>query len=602
MAAFVWLLPQLMLGQSRIDLDIAESYYRAGKIDKALELYESLYRQKPGDSIYLDRYRQALFNLQKYDKLIDVLKDEITRQPQNQILQFQLAQCYYLKSMPDKGDELLEAILKKAQSVTAFNDAFYVLEQVKYYERIERFVEIGRKKFQNPDIFAHQAAAAYLFLADYPKATKEYLRLFRSGAGDFYSVQSNILSYATEANPDILHATIKAVEEEKPLFKDSSRLLLSQILLRLYLEAKDYEGAFRENTFLDDGLGANGGQLLGFAEQSLAEKEFDMAIKAYQTAVEKSRVPGNVSQARFGYAKTLELQAQAEPDTAKRRVKYGRALLAYTEYEKAYPVSNKMPDVLLSIVRISIEALGNKATDSEAVQKLQTRYSYFPQAYAAQVLMAKQLVRKNKISEALTLLEALKSSPYGDEESRAEAAYLLGKLNFYKSSFNDATALLATVPLRTSVGNDAVQLRLLIVEALADSVKNENAVKSLADFVEVFRLEDQYQLTAALEKLAKWLEQNPNSSLVDDALEEKARLEEMNSPREAVKTYEQLLKDYPQSFYADKALFQLGRIHEEKLSIPEKAISYYQRLISDYPKSLYAKDARARLRQLMRPS
>lgn len=583
-------------------MDLAESYYRAGKIDKALEIYDSLYRQKQGDPIYLERYRQALFDLQKYDKLIDVLKDEIGRQPQNQILQFQLAQCYYLKSMPEKGDEQLEAILKKAQSVTAFNDAFYVLEQVKHYDRIERFVEIGRKKFQNPDIFAQQAAAAYLFLADYPKATKEYLRLFRSGAGDFYSAQSNILSYATEANPDILRTTIKAVEEEKPLFKDSSRLLLSQILLRLYLDAKDFEGAFRENVFLDEGLGVNGGQLLGFAEQAIGQKEFDVSLKAYQKVAEKSRVPENVSLARFGCAKVLELQAQVEPDTAKRRVKYARALSAYTEYEKVYPVSNKMPDALLSIVRISSEVLGNNSEASAAVRKLQARYSYFPQAYAAQVLMAKRLVCEDKISEAETQLNALKTSPYGDEENRAEAAYLFGKLSFYRSDFNDATALLATIPLRTAVGNDAVQLRLLIVEALADSANDPGAVKTLADFAEVLKLEDQNQPARALEKLTKWLEQNSNSSLLDDALAEKARLEEVSSPQEAVKTYESLLKAYPQSFYADKALFQLGRIHEEKLHSPEKAISCYQRLINDYPKSLYARDARARLRQLMQPS
>ncbi|NTW49410.1 MAG: tetratricopeptide repeat protein [Chlorobiales bacterium] len=602
LAAILWACPQNAPAQSRIDLDVAESYYRAGNYDKALDLLESLYHQKPDEFLYLERYRQLLFELQRYDKLIAVLEPEVERQPKNSALQLQLAQCYYLKNLPLKGDATLDAIVKDARTVSVFNALLQSLEQVKAYERVEKFVLLGRKKFENPDIFAQQAAAAYLFLADYTNATKEYLKLLRTGAGDFYSVQATILSYATAANPDILRATIKAIEAEKPAHKAFSRPLLSQLLSALYLEAEDYEGALRENTFIDETAGSNGAQLISFAEVALEQGEFDVTVRAYQIVEGKSAIPNNVNHARFGYANVLELLAQAEPDTVKRRLKYEQACAAYMVYEKAYPGSNKMPDVLLAIARISAEALGKRAAATQAVQKLESLYPQFPQTYSAEVLMAKLLIRESKTSEAKETLGAIKEALFGNDEDHSEATYLLGKLCFYDGNFTEAIALLSAVPLQTRVSNDALQLRLLVLEGLADSLKSTNAIKVLRDFTVVLHLDDQGNHAEALRRLQGWLEQNLESSLLDDALAEKAKLEEPHSPKDAAKTYAELLALYPQGFYADKSLFQLGRLYQEQLGDPEKAISYYQRLISDYPKSLYVRDARARLRQLMRPS
>ncbi|UCE05337.1 MAG: tetratricopeptide repeat protein [bacterium] len=66
---------------------------------------------------------------------------------------------------------------------------------------------------------------------------------------------------------------------------------------------------------------------------------------------------------------------------------------------------------------------------------------------------------------------------------------------------------------------------------------------------------------------------------------EATQFEKQENFKEAIIAYEQLIKDYPHSNYADSILFKIGQIYSNNLSDFESAIDAHKRLIKKYPDS-----------------
>jgi len=66
---------------------------------------------------------------------------------------------------------------------------------------------------------------------------------------------------------------------------------------------------------------------------------------------------------------------------------------------------------------------------------------------------------------------------------------------------------------------------------------------------------------------------------------EAMQFERQENFKEAIITYEQLIKDYPHSNYADSTLFKIGQIYSNNLADFEQAIDAHKRLIKKYPDS-----------------
>jgi len=66
---------------------------------------------------------------------------------------------------------------------------------------------------------------------------------------------------------------------------------------------------------------------------------------------------------------------------------------------------------------------------------------------------------------------------------------------------------------------------------------------------------------------------------------EAQQFEKQEDFKGAIKVYEQLIKDYPESQTADSILFRIGQIYSNNLADFENAIKVHQRLIEKYPDS-----------------
>jgi outer membrane protein assembly factor BamD (BamD/ComL family) len=66
----------------------------------------------------------------------------------------------------------------------------------------------------------------------------------------------------------------------------------------------------------------------------------------------------------------------------------------------------------------------------------------------------------------------------------------------------------------------------------------------------------------------------------------------------SVKSFKELIKDYPNSSYADEAQLRIGEIYEILIENYASAEKEYESLLINYPNSIYVDETRKRIRTL----
>ncbi|MGI9174210.1 MAG: tetratricopeptide repeat protein, partial [Rhodothermales bacterium] len=109
----------------------------------------------------------------------------------------------------------------------------------------------------------------------------------------------------------------------------------------------------------------------------------------------------------------------------------------------------------------------------------------------------------------------------------------------------------------------------------------------------------QHQPQAALDTLDVLLAEVGNHPLADEACFLRARaLREARQTEAALAALREFPLIHPESYLADQSLFLAAEIQEEEQSDVDGAIKTYTQLLADYPGSLFAQEARVRIRRL----
>ena len=601
----VFFMPLASQAQRANDFEIAEALFQAGNYEKAAELFEKLYQTNATQIFVVERLRESWFQLRAFDKLIPFLQKELAREKSGGAtiaMKLQLAQCFLEKNEREKADAVLNNLCDGRSTLAQFRSVIFALQRGKFYEYVVKTAQQARQVFGNQMLFADESAEAFVLLGRYKDATDEFLKVLRDDVADFGKVQAQILSYASKSNPTVLKETLAAMEQARDRFPASTlgRQFLSQLLTQLYIESGNIEGAFEETAARDKFMGARGAQLLGFARTALDQKEVSIARRAYQKIIADAEDVAFVQRAKLGLARVLEREADLQP--ASRNEKLQQAVNAYRDYEQTYRLTMEMPDVLLSWATLEFQKLGNLDAATVTAKRLLERFYESQPARAAEVLLAKIKLEKNEFNGLAQSLTTLANHPNASPEIRAEAAFTLARVQFYEHRFEEALKTVSDVDVARNAGNDALELRLSLIEAFGDTARNPASLESLKSYADAMRLIAQKKFVDAKAMLEAMRALFPTSKLLDDALMQKGRLDEKTSPAQAAQTYDDLVKAYPKSFYADRALWRLADLSETELKDKAKAADAYERLLRDYPRSFHAKDARERLRKLKETS
>lgn len=579
--------------QPGTDEQLALQYYQNKEFDKALDYYEKLYNKK-SPQLFYSQYLNCLLETKDFKKAEKIVKKHIKQNPESLNFQIDLGIVYTRSEEPEKA----KAEWEKAVKQIKYDDQVFTVANgfmsIGQFDLAIAAYQKGRRISQTNYMYSFELADAYKAKGDKLAMINELLDVLEANDSYIQSVQ-NSLQTSFGNDSDTKQNELLKGELLKRISKSPDKTIFSELLIWMQIQQKDWEGSFVQGKALDKRKKEEGGRIMGLAQLYAQNEAYDIAAKAYQYVIAKG------SDSYFYTNARMEL---VNVQYTKIVSKGNYNLQDLTDLEKNYEVtiqelgkSSSTVSLLKNFAHLKAFYL-NKS--QEAINLLNEAIE-LPQLSSIQQAECKLelgdiLLMTGQIWDASLLYSQVEKSFKYDVIGQ-EAKFRNAKVSYYNGDFGWAQAQLDVLKGATSklIANDAMDLSLMISDALAmDTVTTPLLMYARADLLSFQNKDDEANKT--LDSINTLF---PNHALADDILYKKAKIAlKKANYNDAVKYYEDILKNYGQDILADDALFNIADINENQFKNTEKAKELYQQLIENYSGSLYVVEARKRFRKL----
>jgi tetratricopeptide (TPR) repeat protein len=571
------------------ELELARQYAQNGEQQKALDIYQKLYKQD--NETYYQQYLNNLISLKKFDEAESITKKMMRKHPGVNEYVVALGSVYTQQGNNDKADALYNDLIKNLPAnqneISMLASQFYQNANADYAIKI--FMQ-GRKILNNDALFSFELINLYRYKRDKVALTEEYLN-FLPANPVFLNQAENMLStlYDGTADYDMLKTALL-----KRIQKDPQQIVFIDMLTWQFLQQKEFDQALNQALALSRRQNDDGANIFELCRTLVSNDAYDAAIRGYEYITSKGKENPYYISAKIELINTQNAKVTAG--------KYTSADL----------------QVLESNYTTLIDEFGRNASTVFAMQKLANLQAFkLHKLKDAQAMLESAVaipnVRPNLLASCkldLADISLLNNQPWDAtllysqvEKSNPntpigqDALLRNAKLAYYTGDFNWARRQLDILKAATTqlIANDALNLSLLISDNLAvDSSASALKVYARADLLIFAGQTDKAMLT--LDSIDKKFPGNP---LVADILMAKARIYiQQKDYTNAVTLLKQIVADHAYNLWADDAVYMLGDIYETKLNDSNIAKTYFQKIITDYPSSLWLNTARKRFRLL----
>lgn len=579
--------------QPGTDEQLALQFYQNKEFDKALDYYEKLYNKKSPQVFYLP-YLNCLLETKDFKKAEKIAKKQIKQNPDAPNYIVDLGNVYFRADDVEKAKSTWESAIKAIkydEQVFAVANAFTILRQHNF--AIATYLR-GRKISQNNYPFSFELADVYNTLGDRTSMINEYLDVLETQDSYIQSVQ-NALQTSFGNDGDQKQNELLKTELLKRISKNPDKTILSELLIWMQIQMKDWEGAFVQGKALDKRKKEEGNRVMGLAQLFAQNEAYDVAIKAYNYVIAKGPEVYFYSYARMEllnvyYQKIVSKGNYTQLDLTELEKNYTATISELGKSAATVPLLKNFAHLQAFYLNKTEEA---KALLEEAINMPQL--AAITQA-ECKLELADVLLMTGDIWEAsLRYSQVEKAFKY--DVIGQEAKFRVARISYYTADFKWAQAQLEVLKGATSklISNDALQLSLVISDALAiDTNEAPLELFALAELFSFRNLDDK-----AVFLLDSLNNTYPNHALADDIVFKRAQiaLKKLNYNQAAV-YYEEILKNYGEDILGDDAMFKLADLNENQFKNVEKAKELYQQLLEKYPDSLYVVEARKRFRRL----
>ncbi len=579
--------------QPSTDEQLAIQFYQNKEFDKALDYYEKLYNKK-SPQLYYTPYLNCLLETKDFKKAEKIVKKQIKQNPEQLNLQVDLGTVYTKSDEPEKAksawDQTIKLIKEDEQVFTVAN-SFNAIRQFDY--SIAAYLK-GRKISQTNYPYSFELAEIYKTKGDKLAMINELLDALEINESYIQSVQ-NALQTSFGNDTDSKQNEVLKTELLKRIAKNSDKTILSELLIWMQIQQKDWEGAFIQAKALDKRKKEEGNRVMALAQLFAQNEAYDIAIKAYNFVIAKGPDVYYYSNARMellnvSYLKVVSKGNYTSADLIELEKNYN---VTITELGK----SASTAPLLKNLAHLQAFYL-NKSTDAIALleETIAMPQLSAPTQADCKLELADILLMTGNVWDASLLYSQVEKANKYDIVGQ-EAKFRNARISYYTGDFGWAQAQLDVLKGSTSklIANDAMELSLVISDALAeDTTTTPLEIVARGDLLAFQNKDELAKLTYdSVNTLF------PNNVLCNRILYKKAQLElKRGKYNDAIVFYEELLKKNSEDIYADDALFKLADINENQLKNNDKAKELYQQLLEKYPGSLYVVEARKRFRKL----
>ncbi|HEY0245752.1 MAG TPA: tetratricopeptide repeat protein [Mucilaginibacter sp.] len=586
---FILIAACLKLSAQDNELLLAKQYAVNGDQQKALDIYQKLYKQN--NEAYFNVYVNCLLGLKKFDDAISVSKKMIRKHPAEYQYSIMLGSVYTQQGAPEKADEIYNDLIKNLQpdqgQIAMLASQFYQNANVDYAIRI--FLQ-GRKLLQNDRLFSYELINLYRYKRDKPNLIDEYLNFLPSNP-PFLSQAENTMSTLFEgsADYDLLKAALL-----KKIQKDPQQTLYPEILTWQFLQQKQFDMALNQALALSRRQNDDGTNIYELCHTLVANEAYDAAIRGYEYLVSKGKDQQYYIPAKIELINTKNQKITSEKYTNDDLISLEKD---YTDLLTEFGKNANTVFAMQKLANLQAFKL-HKFDDAQKLLEEAVKIPGLrPQALAGCKLDLGDVTLLNNHPWDATLLYSQVELDFPNSTIAQDAKYRNAKLAYYTGDFTFAKGQLDVLKAATSqlIANDALNLSLLISDSIhADSTGAALKIYARAD-LQIFAEQPGKALITLDSIDAKY----PNNSLSDDILMAKARLFiQQKNYNDAIPLLKKIAEEHSFDLWADDAVFMLGDIYENQLQDKEKAKYYYQKIITDYSGSLYLNEARKRFRLL----
>ena len=583
---------QNVSNQRQIDEKLAREFYFKKDYEKARDVYKNLY-DKYGQTQYFNQYADCLILTGDYETAEKAFKSFLKQNPKNWKSHIDLAYVYLQQGENDKATKYLNKALKDVpETKNAIIEVSNLLRSKNFNDQA---LDLFNKGAKNPNInysFNLEKAYTYNSMLDFENATECYLLYLKENPDQYEMVKNRfrvMMMYDLNGNvDDVIRVALLKKTQEDPENEE-----FSSLLMWYSLQQQDYELALMQLKALDRrGKGDYERDLLYIAQIASDNRQYDVAVDAYDYVLKKSDEGVYYVQATVGYIKNSYEKAVAEGNHDKKF--YENLSKKIDEaFEKIGFSSDMIPLVLVQADILAFEL--NRYDDAKALLNNVLEMNLSPNNKAAlKMKLADIYLLTDEVWEA-TLLYSQVEKSMKNEPIAHEARFKNAQLRYFIGEFEWANAALKILKSATSklVANDAMTLSLTISDNLEyDTIGLKRLAK--ADY---YIYQHRYELAnQMLDSVAVY---NPNEVSLPSAFYRKAKIAVNAGDYElADSLYKRVYEGYADSYIADEALIEDALLLENQLNRKEEAMECYSKLFDYYTASVYVAQARKSYRRL----
>jgi tetratricopeptide (TPR) repeat protein len=587
--------PQMQKQKERDEKEkLGMYYYNQKEFDQAASIFKELYEKQPSQ-FYYTYYLYCLIELREYDDAEKFVRQAIKRESSSPRLEVDLGFIYILSDKQEKADKQFQNVLNslpaRREAIQQVAGAF---ENRQLYDWAAKTYLKGRELLGKQESFHVDLSMIYQITGDYMAMINEYLDLLEEDPTKLDFVEGR-LQDALNKDTDQKISNLLRECLLKRSQKNPDNQYMSEMLLWLSVQRKDFEFALIQAKSLDKRFHGNGEQVFDLAGLALSNNDYDVAIEAYQYILLKGPEIPFYPDARSGYLRTMFFKitnnlAYSKKDLIVLEKEYKEALT-----ELGYNL--KSAGLMKDLAHLDAFYL-SRLDDAIALLETAIGLPTIPEKAIAdcKLELADILLFKGDIWEA-SLLYSQVEKAFPNEPIGHQAKFKNAKLSYYIGEFEWSKAQLDVLKAATSklIANDAMELSLLI----SDNMDMDSSYTGLKIYARADLQEYQNKDSLALITLDTISMLGLSHPLGDEAIYKKAEIFIKDGYYQlADSALALVISKYPDDILADNALYKRAQLQEEVFHNKNLAMQLYEQLMEDYPGSLFVTEARKRFRAL----